>query len=282
MKMTIKRAATTFAALSLLGGGALAVAPAASAAPAPGAFSTPTFSGLASSLTLPAKGYKDVKFSIAFTGTPSDKSYTDVNGDGAVVQYRDSSSTDFTWGKPKTLKTVAKKNTFTPSLYNPIGGDIVPGTNAGFYIRLYSSMAPGKYQFRVPITQSFTPAGSYTDVKTVRWAIKTVTVKANKKYSKQTTSANAPGWRAGGTTKITIRASEYKVGAKVKGFYRANGSKTTHSLGKVKLKRKKGSAQALLKTRQLTRSGKVWFKVGKNKFAGKYSTRKFTITVHRY
>lgn len=281
MKNTMKRAATAVAALALLGGTALVAAPGAIAAPAPGAFSVPAFAGLKSSITLPKSGSKDVKFSITFTGTPSDNGYTDVNGDGAAVYYRLSSPSDSSWYKPKRVSSVDKTNVFAPSLYSPYSSNAAPGTTSGFYIRVYSTMTPGKYTFRVPVTQ-YQWASTGTSIVTTRWATKTINVKASTKYSKANTGASAPGWRTGGTAKITLRAPEYQTGAKVKGYYRANGSKKTKYIGKVKLKKSKGYAKGVIKTKKLTKSGKVWFKVGKVKFAAKYTTKKAKVTVYRY
>jgi len=275
MKMTMKRATTFVAALALAGTTALVAAPGASAAPAAGAFSTPTISGL-STVTLPAKGSKDVAFKVSFSGTASDgpSAYSDTNGDGAWISYK---AYDANFYGATIVKTasIAKKAVYKPYLYDTT--NLVTGTNGGFSIRVYYFTTPGVYRVTVPVTQVYYPAAGGASTKTTRTAVVSFTVKANTKYSRAGTRLTSPGWRTGQTAKLTVTAPEYQAGGKVTLYIKKHGKKKYAKSVSGKLKRKGSSSKVTLKKKGLSSGDKIYFKIGKVKYAAAYKTKNIKI-----
>lgn len=273
MTTRMKRTATMATALALVAGAALVASPAALAAPAPGAFTTPTIGGLPGSITLPTSGAKEYSFTVSFSGTPSDGGYTDVNGDGAGLLYY---ASDENFGGPTAtpVSTVAKSYIYKPSLTSP--STIVPGTSGGFKLRVSYYTTPGVYRVSVPVTQRY-----YPSIKTTRWATVQITINANAKASKATTSYYAPSWKVGKTAKVSVSTNEYQNGAKVTLYYKKNGTKKYKAVVSGKLKKSGSYSKVTLKTKKMTKSGKVYLKVGKVKFAPSYKTKTVKITVRR-
>lgn len=276
LKTFTQRAATTFATLALAASGALvATAPAHAAA-------TPTFTGLSvsgvkSSYMLSSKT-KEYAFTVNVSGTAADSSVTtDDNGDGLSVLYKPYDS-EFYGPKVRTLSSKIK-NATAPSI-SAYPNNIVTGANT-YKLRVSAYTSPGVYELAIPVTQqnwTVSPHGKVTKI-----VKKKVTIKANPKLSLAQTSYYAPSWRVGKTATITFNAPAYQHGGKVTLYYKKKGAKKYTKIVTKSLVAKKGSyrATAVLKTKKLTKTGHVYFKVSSVKYAKGYKTKAQKITVKR-
>ncbi|MGP7961172.1 hypothetical protein ACTVCO_10250 [Sanguibacter sp. A247] len=276
MTTFVRRAATTVATLALAASGALvATAPAYAA-------TTPTFtgisvSGLKSSYTLSSKA-KEYAFTVSVSGTAADKSViTDDNGDGLMVLYKPYDS-QFYGPKVKTVSSKIK-DASAPRI-SSYPNNVVTGANR-YKLRISALTSPGVYEIAIPVTQQNWT--TFPSTKVTKIVKKRVTVKAHPKLSLAATRYYAPSWRVGSTAKISFTAPAYQRGGKVTLYYKKKGAKKYTKVVSKTLVLKKGaySSSAVLKTKKLTKSGRVYFKVSSVKYAKGYKTKTTSITVRR-
>lgn len=261
-RLTASLAATALALgaglVSAAPGAAESSSPAVSASPA-AAFDSLTISGLKKKHTLPKSGKtRTVTFTVNVAGAPSNED----------VEYK---PYDAEYSSAKVVQIKSKvKSSSLPRLLSPATLD--PGANA-YQLQIPSYVAPGIYEVRIPVTQNDWTTGSR--VPTTKTVTKRFQVHATKKISKKSTSFFAPSWRDGATAKFTFRAPEYQKGAKVTLYYKKASAKKYTKIVTKKLKVKKGAynSQAILKTKKLYPGHKIYFKVGKTKWAPGYKTK---------
>lgn len=278
MKTFTKRAATTLATLALAGSGALVATAPAYAASA--TFTGATISGLKSTYTPPtSKRTTFVKKSYAFTlnitGTASDAtSYDDSNGDGLSVSYDDFDA-NFDGPSIKAVNTRVK-SPYLPRLDAP--ASLKNGANT-FTITLPDYATPGVYEIKIPVRQHEFESG----LKTYKVATKRFTVKANTKNSLADTRISNYGWRVGKTATFYVTAPDYQKNATITLYYKKKGAKKYSKIVSKKLVVKKGSSVATteLKTKKLTKSGHIYFKVSGVSYASGYKTKAAKVTVTR-
>lgn len=278
MNTFTRRATTAVAALALAATGALvAVAPAQATTPATATFTSVKVSGLKSKYTLTSKA-KQYSFKVNITGTAADSGVsTDNNGDGLNILYKpyDSDSSG-----PKIKKIASKvKNPTLPSISSH-PRDLRTGANT-YKLSVSQYTSPGVYEIQIPVTQQNWTTWPRTNVTKI--VKKRVTINANPKLTRAATSYYASSWRIGKTASITFRAPAYQSGAKVTLYYKKAGTKKYSKIVTKKLAVKKGDYQAstVLKTKKLTKSGHVYFKVTNVKYAKGYKTKPAKITVSK-
>ncbi|SNT17476.1 hypothetical protein SAMN06309944_2415 [Micrococcales bacterium KH10] len=173
----------TIVALMLAG---TAVAPAASAAPAPGQFQITSLNGPAV-VTL-SDIERTFPVTLTYTGTPADKPTIsssmnisdDDNGDGATIVYEISSTTSrgTLWepyaahvGRARDIKRPRLDDVYEKHLKSP----------ARLSLSIEPETTPGKYTFLIPLTQRYNTGGSFDTEEYTKEVAYTVTVIAPKK-----------------------------------------------------------------------------------------------------
>ena len=279
MRLTTPRIVAAVASAALLL--TMSVAPASAAAPTAGTFNvTGTTASKIRTPTILKAGttpHREIKLSVNVSGTPSDVGYDDSNGDGATVGYSAYGGT--TYPKIVALRTKEKRPS-VPYLTSPTR--MKSGSNT-FRVHVGIYTTPGLYEARIPVTQTFYPAGKYTSTKTTRTVKVRFQVIANTKTSKTSTRAASSSWRKGKTATIRLSAPEYQQGARVAMYYKKKGAKNYAKLGtkKVTMQKKYGryNSTAIFKTRKLTKSGTIIFKISSVKYAKGYKSRTVKVVV---
>ena len=289
MKNFLQRAATTFATLALAASGALvATAPAHATDAQPTGtqtaatpvFTSATITGLKSTYTAPKTSKsrvarKSYSFTLNVTGTASDaSSYDDTTGDGLAVSY---AARDANYDGPsiKAVKTLVK-NPYLPTLDSPTS--LRSGANK-FTVEMSEYVTPGVYEIRVPVRQSV----SRSSTTTYKVATKRFTIKANTTSSVAQTRVRNYGWRIGKTATFYVSAPAHQKGAKITLYYKKQGAKKYSKVVTKKLVVKKNSSSATteLKTKKLTKTGHIYFKVTGVKYAPAYKLKPIKITLKR-
>ena len=237
-------------------------------------FDSVTISGLKKKHKLPVKvkagQTRTVNFTVNITGSPSDASVNDVNGDGLAIDYK-TYDAEFKGATVAPLKSrVKKKNRIAPRIDSPL--TVATGANT-FSIKTHPYTSPGRYEVRIPITQN--DWTSRSRVSTTKVATFVINVVAPKKLSRSQTSYYAPSWRTGTAAKFTFNAPEYKRGAKVTLFRSTAKGKKFTKIASKKLKSKGTALRSTVKinTKQLRPGHRFYFKVAKNKWSPAYKTK---------
>ena len=167
-----------------------------------------------------------------------------------------------------------------PSVIAPDYTEMKSGANSDT-LQVPYYVSPGRYKITFPVTQSETVG--YQTIKTVRYATATVTLNAKASVTRAASSILNFGWTVGRTATFDVTLPEYQAGAKVTLYYKKKGAKKYSKIVSKKLVVKKGSysAKAELKTKKLTKSGHIYFKVSGVSYASGYKTKAAKVTVTR-
>ncbi|MBO1901627.1 hypothetical protein J4H92_06635 [Leucobacter weissii] len=232
----------------------------------------PTFGNVSASnpgsVTVPSGSAKTKRITVKFDGPAAPSSNPSQITYGIY-------GADFYGPKIKLVKKnkgVKSRYVYTPSVSADTTSP-TPAAGGTVSTRIWSHHTPGRYKVTIPVTQHDRRVSPTKN--TTRSTTKYLTIKANTKVSRKSTSISGSG-RTGKTWRVTVNAPNYQAGAKVTLYAKKKGAKKYKRVASGKLK---STSSSYSKTSKLKLPGKytkkgsrAYVKVGSVTYAAGYKS----------
>lgn len=171
-------------------------------------------------------------------------------------------------------KGVKSNNIFRP-YFDMNEYKVVPGKANKATISVYQYTTPGKYKFKVPVTERRYNWTSWAYENTTRTsATKYFTVKSTPKNSKNRTSFSGYSQR-NGSFRMTVSAPDYQSGSAAVVYYKAKGAKSYKKVAASRLAAVNYSSRKTITvpaSKKIRTGGHVKVKIGSVTYAPGYTT----------